>query len=302
AEVLATRFRSRVLFEPFNPERVRRIRRLHRFEYHRREEPCKELHEYCASLFSGGIRNAWIDREVKTLRPASRLVKTIRANLMLDWIDRNFPAVPKILIVRHPCAVAVSRMRLGWDTDEDIQPFLDQPRLVDDFLAEHLPRVRSASHIEEKHALIWSIHQMVPLAQLGPDRLHVVFYEDLVSDPDSTWERVFRWLGQPFDTSTLRMARRPSTTSTARSAIVRGIDPLTQWQRDLSADQISRILQVVRGFSLDYLYGEAATPLPAARDRLRQHAHETSGEDTAGQAPQPLFHATRYSTSPEYHR
>lgn len=301
-DVLAAGLHSRVLFEPFNPELVREFRRFHLFEYRRREEPCAELREFCSSLFSGRIQNAWIDREVDRLRPASRLVKAVRGNLLLDWIDRNFPDVPKILVIRHPCAVAVSRMRLGWDTDRDIEPLLAQPRLVDDFLAERLPLIRSASRPEEKHAVIWCVHNLVPLAQLGPDRLHVVFYEDLVGSPGAAWEGVFRWLGHPVDTATLSVARRPSTTSRTRSAVIQGGDPLTQWQQDLTPDQITRIRQIVDGFGLDYLYGDATTPSGTAGGRLRQSSDERPCEEPPCRSPHPAPWAARLSAPPEPHR
>jgi hypothetical protein len=302
ANVLAAGLHSRVLFEPFHPKVMRRVDRFHLYEYCRRDEPYEELQEFCSLLFSGKIRDAWIDRQSERLRPASRLVKTVRATLLLDWIDRHFPHVPKILVIRHPCAVTISRMRLAWKTDRDIEPLLAQQSLVDDFLADHVALIRSASSVEEKHAVIWCIQNLVPLAQLGPDRLHVLFYEDLVARPEATWGRVFRWLGQPFDASTLDIARRPSTTSTARSAVVQGDDPLTQWQRDLEPDQIARILDVVRGFGLDYLYGDTTTPLAAARERLRHPDAETFGYETARRSLQPLLRPGTASAQPEPHR
>ena len=85
--------------------------------------------------------------------------------MALKWLHENFPVVPTVFIIRHPCAVVLSRMELNWATDSNIEPFLNQPDLVTDQLAPFTNIISKASTVEEKHAIIWSVSNFVPLTQ-----------------------------------------------------------------------------------------------------------------------------------------
>lgn len=52
----------------------------------------------------------------------------------LKWLRIRFPKVPLLFILRHPCAVVLSRKELGWPADSDLEPFLQQESLIEDFL------------------------------------------------------------------------------------------------------------------------------------------------------------------------
>src|SRR5690606_27560775 len=130
-----------------------------------------QLSAYCQQLFAGVVRHPWIDRELTNLRPSYRVIKEIRANLFLKWLHVNFPQVPLLLIVRHPCAVVLSRLQLRWATDGDIHACLGQEQLVTDFLRPYLALIEGAQTDEEKHAIIWCIHYLVPLQQFAAGEL-----------------------------------------------------------------------------------------------------------------------------------
>ncbi|NIP33259.1 hypothetical protein GWO25_05260, partial [Candidatus Saccharibacteria bacterium] len=110
----------------------------------RPEEPNYALEKFCRQIFTGAIRHPWIDRQVEYLNADFRVIKAIRANLLLKWVHERFPEMPQIFIIRHPCAVVLSRMELGWDTDKDIAPFLSQPKLIEDFLDPYLDVIEQA--------------------------------------------------------------------------------------------------------------------------------------------------------------
>jgi len=267
AEIVGSQMKSRLMFEPFNPRKVKAYSQFHYFQYMRPAEPDAELREYCRTVFTGDIRSRWIDRGVTVLRPQHRVIKEIRANLFLKWISAEFPAIPLLFIIRHPCAVVSSRMKLGWATDTDIEPFLAQPKLVEDFLADKLDIIERAGTTEEKHALIWCISNLVPLEQFGTGGLTTVFYEDLCTQPEVEIERVFRRLQHGYQASVLDAIRAPSNTATRSSAVVTGDDGLTAWQRELSPRQIRDVLATVEAFGLGRLYGESALPGSRPGDR-----------------------------------
>jgi hypothetical protein len=172
AGLIASQFQSRIMFEPFNPNLVREYSKFNYFQYMRPDDFDQDLYDFCYKVFTGNIRNAWIDREIQHLFPQGRVIKCIRSSLMLKWLDLQFPKVKKLLIIRHPCAVVQSRMKLGWATDDDIRHFLSQPTLMSDFLNEKIDVIAKAQTDEQKHAVIWCVTNLVPLQQFHEDKLN----------------------------------------------------------------------------------------------------------------------------------
>ncbi len=226
-------------------------------------EQNSRLRSYCQKVFTGDIRHPWIDRQTEHLFPQCRVIKEIRANLFLKWIHTAFPEIPLLFIVRHPCAVALSRMQLGWWTDRDIGPLLSQPKLIDDFLVDKLDIVWRAQTVEAKHAVIWCISNLVPIKQFQANGLTVIFYENLCTRPEDEVPKIFRAMSHDFNGSIFEFLNKPSTTSRHTSAIVTGANKVTRWKSKLSTKQIDNVLSVVRDFGLDYIYGDSFTPLVA---------------------------------------
>jgi hypothetical protein len=264
AQVISSQFPARILFEPFHSGLVADYSAFNYFQYMRPEDDHDELHAYCRRVFSGAIRHPWIDRVVDTLNPQLRIIKEIRANLFLKWIRRRFPNVPLLFVIRHPCAVVQSRMQLDWATDGDIAPFLSQPALVEDHLSEKLAVIGNALEPEQKHAIIWSISNLIPLRQFSPGELTVVFYENLCAEPEAEVQRIFQAIGKQFQPSIFDLLERPSSTTAPSSAVMRGGDRVAGWQDRLGPRQIDEILSIVREFDLDYIYGDGLLPLVEA--------------------------------------
>jgi hypothetical protein len=264
ADMIASQIPCRFMFEPFNPHLVPDYRDFHYFQYMRPGSEDKKLYTFAHNVFSGEIRNRWIDHQNERIFPKYRLVKEIRANLLLKWLHGNFPDVPIIFLMRHPCAVVLSRMQLGWATDRDIEPFLAQPSLIEDHLAPHVDMIRNAKTDEEKHAVIWSVSNLIPLKQFQPAGLKVVYYENLCTQPGVELPSIFKEIGHQYEGFGLgRIANRPSQTAQETSAVVMGADKIEGWKRSLSSKQIDNILNIVDAFGLSYLYGDSFSP----RDR-----------------------------------
>ena len=251
----------RVMFEPYHSDKVSEFNSYHYFHYLRPEDDDPQLQSFCQKIFSGAIRHPWIDRQIEHLRPEYRLVKEIRANLFLRWIHDRFPEVPLLFIIRHPCAVVLSRMNLKWATDSDIEPFLAQPALIEDFLSDKMNMIKRAKTPEEKHALIWCISNLVPLHQFRSHPLHIVFYEHLCEQPEVELPKIFNTIGHSFNDSAVDRVSRPSTTAMRTSAVVTGRDKISHWREKLASKQIDNILSVVEQFGLGYLYDDSLRPV-----------------------------------------
>jgi hypothetical protein len=256
ADIIASQRPCRIMFEPFHSQLVSEFKAFHYFHYMRPAEPDPELLTYCRRIFTGDIRHKWIDRQVEHLFPQYRLIKEIRANLFLKWLNDTFPEVPLLFLVRHPCAVVSSRLQLGWATDTDIDSFISQPALVEDFLFAKMDVIHGAKTAAEKHAVIWCIHHLVPIQQFTGTSLNIVFYEDLCLQPELEIPKIFRSINQQFDESVYEHLSIPSVTTTRRNSI-----RIDRWQEELSEKQIGDILRIVDAFGLGDIYGNSPAPL-----------------------------------------
>jgi hypothetical protein len=260
-DLIASQIPCRVLFEPFNPDLVAEYRGFHYFQYMRPGTEHPEFGAFAQKVFTGKIRNRWIDRQNERIRSEYRIIKEIRINLALKWLHDNFPVVPILLLIRHPCAVVASRMELDWATDSDIAALLSQPDLLDDHLGPYFYLIKNAKTAEEKHAIIWSVSNLVPLKQFKDHELKVVYYENLCIQPLTEMTSIFDSIGQKSVDSVIDTIDRPSQTTRVTSALVTGSDKLSSWRKKLSPSQIDNILRIVDGFGLSQLYDSSLLPL-----------------------------------------
>ena len=264
ASLLSSRIACRIMFEPFHSGKIPQFSRYHLFQYMRPYQRDDELYRYACDVLSGNIRHPWIDWQNEHLFPKYRLVKEIRANLFLKWLHNKFTETPLLFILRHPCAVVLSRMEMKWATSSDIQPFLNQEELILDHIEEKLDIIHKASTIEEKHAIIWCISNYVPLRQFEQNELNVVFYEDLCTQPEVELPRLFEVVGLEFKRSFLNLVNRPSATAGVTSAVMTGEHKILRWKRELTSTQIDNILQIVQEFGLDQFYTDSPVPQASA--------------------------------------
>jgi hypothetical protein len=268
AEVIDSQVPCRLMFEPFNPHRVPECSRFEYFQYMRPGEENADLLAFCRALVRGDLRGRWIDGKLARLRPRLRLIKDIRPTPMLRWLIDRFADLPVVYVLRHPCAVVASRLRLDWETDADIERFLRQPTLVADHLGPFLPAIERARTPEEKHAVVWCLSNLVPLRQCAGSRWLLLYYEELQQQPETEIPKIFEALDAEFDRSVFTALRRPSRTTRAGPRQASGADA---WRRMLTPAQADNVLAVVDAFGLGHIYGESVMPLarsPRGREAL----------------------------------
>jgi hypothetical protein len=260
-DIIASQLSCRIMFEPFYSKLIPQYQQFNYYQYMRPEVDNPELYTYVHKIFTGDIRNPWIDHQAETIFPKHRVIKAVRANLFLKWLQNYFPVIPQIFVIRHPCAVVLSRMQLNWATDEDIQPFLSQGELVEDYLSDKVEIIQRVKTEEEKHAIIWCISNLVPIHQFGSKDFNVIFYEEMCINPEVEIARLFKIINVDYRDSVFENASKPSTTSLRSSAILTGEDRIANWAMKLSKTQIVNILNIVQDFGLDGIYGDSFIPL-----------------------------------------
>src|SRR5262249_55955888 len=115
-DIITRAVACRVMFEPFNPRKISLLTEWSCRQYLRAGQWAPQFLAPAARILSGQIRDIWIDQFNQTHVVRRRLVKDIRVNLILRWIRSHFPEIPIVLLLRHPCAVASSKLALGWKT------------------------------------------------------------------------------------------------------------------------------------------------------------------------------------------
>jgi hypothetical protein len=257
----------RVMFEPFHSRVVAILREWNYRQYLRPEERNEKFLIPATKILEGTIRHKWIDRHNTKFWVTKRLIKDIRAHLLLKWIRRNFPEVPIILLLRHPCAVANSKLEKGWDTH--LTDFLGQEELLVDFLDPFKDRIAAAEDAFEKHIFLWCIENYVPLRQFGEGEILVVFYEDLCINPEQEIQKILAFAGMKYSSRVLGVHARPSAESRKESAIVAGTNLINSWRKGISRRQVRRAVEILRLFGLQAVYGEDDLPLLSGQDALR---------------------------------
>jgi Sulfotransferase family len=248
----------RVIFEPFLGSVVPFCRHFERKQYLRDADDSAEFLGPARTILGGEFRNEWTDQYNDRPVYHKRLIKEIRANLLLHWLRRHFPATPIVFLMRHPCAVVASQLRGRWRLNAS--DLLRQSQLVDDFLVPFAGLIRCAQDEFDNLLLVWCIENYIPLRQFGRGEILLLFYEELIRHPEREIERLFRFLKRPVEPGAFEQLRRPSAQSRSWSAILTGDDPLDSWRSHIDENQLRRALLFLRLFGLDALYGEGSMP------------------------------------------
>lgn len=257
----------REMFEPFHPRFVKRASFIRPHMYARRGANEKNLTRLASEIFSGRLTNRRVDTDNKfRFRYRGLLIKDIFANLMADWALEKFNDLKIILLVRNPFAVALSKQKMRsafWMTDP--ADFLQQPRLMKDHL-EPFRKTLTESSVDyiERQVMIWAVIHYVPLRQFRLRRIHTVFYEDLLTQPETALAGVFKFLGVPktlgIDGDWKCSFTNPSRVAWQNSNIGTGKSPLNAWQDELTSKQKAGGQRILENFGLGEIYDKFGRP------------------------------------------
>ena len=257
SQIINHRRGYRYVFEPFNPREVGPFGHFRTKQYLRPDDQREEFLKPARLALTGGLRDPWTDRFNGRIFARRRLIKDIRANLLLGWMRANFPGMPIILLLRHPCAVVTSRLALGWK--DNLSETMEQQGLVEDFLLPMEAEIRAAQGDFESHLFLWCIDNYVPLKQLGPEEMHLTFYENLLARPEEELHSLFAYLGEELHERAYGRLRRPSSSSRKDAPY----PSLEGWRTHVSGHQLERAIEILRLFGLERVYGTGAMPDPS---------------------------------------
>lgn len=266
AELINHANEYRFMFEPFTARHVPEVHAFRNRQYLRPSDDDPAFVEPARAVVEGRIRNRWVDYYNHRFVARRRLIKDIRANLFLKWLDAHFPGMPIVLLLRHPLAVAASRLRHSWSND--LVDFLHQDALMADHLEPHRSLLESSRDPFEQHVLQWCVENWIPLRQFHRGEIHLAFYENFSTDPRGEIGRLFSFLGKPFPESILDRVERPSTMAWRSGTGPAGLGAPDSWRPYVSPDEVTRSLRILAQFGFDSVYSEASLPNREAAERL----------------------------------
>ncbi|MGD8636707.1 MAG: sulfotransferase domain-containing protein [Gammaproteobacteria bacterium] len=258
SEIINFDNRYRLIFEPIRPEVVASLAHFQPKQYLRPDNNDEKYLKPIENILYGRIRNPFLDKHNMRFYSRCSLIKMIRGHLMLRWLHTHFPMLPIIFLLRHPLAVAVSKQRIGWDTEE-LEGFLEQRELVDDHLGRFINLIQNVRTDLERHVLIWCIENYIALKQFRQNELFITFYENLCERPQEEVKRLLDFLGEDSIEKVLQGIRKPSATAIGYRAPVMDRD-IGAWRQQISTEQMNRCLEILAAFGFHEVYG--ADPVP----------------------------------------
>ena len=276
------------IFEPLDPRNSARYRDLMhwppdapssalRRHYLRPTEPAPPWAEFWEQVLRGQVRTYLTDYDRTSFFPRRFLIKSIRANMMLGFVDEQFHP-PIILLARHPGAVVNSmfyRVRASWPASA--RDLLSQEKLVADHLQPWVAQIEQVQDGFEALALWWAVENKVGLSQMAGRRHFLIFYEDLTLRPRQTMNALLRWLGAPPEALPQarfqRLSRMTSVTQ-RQSAETDAMKRLSAWQRELSGAEQRIILQWAERLEIPW-YDAGALPRQSSGPRKAQSHAKT---------------------------
>lgn len=251
-EMLSKYFHYRFMFEPFHPDEFPEYEEFV-YRYIPPDLNNKQYYEKFSKIFRGNIKSEWVDRDNRFFVSKGRVIKFIRINLMLGWIRENFPELPIVFIIRHPCAVVSSRLMVNWDPFE-FDLILEQEDLINKFLGSYLDFLEKPKTKLEKLVCLWCIENMVPLKMMSDKKWHVVAYENLVINLEKEFKKIVEYIEPDLKFNPSKVENEKSILTTDGSALLNDIPLLEVWKHRLNSEQIKKILEIVKIFSMDSLY------------------------------------------------
>ncbi len=218
------------------------------------------------AALEGRLRSNWVDQLTTTRMAERRVVKDVNTMGALPAIAAAHPQVPLVLLVRNPLATChslleLSRSELGWSVNGVVADGTranatnDQVGLL--LLAE----------LDE-----WVRQHRWALSHPALSEAHLIFYEDLVDNPNGELARLKVWLAAR-GTSFAGWAPTPASLSPSATSFRRAHASGSQWVDSWSdsydpaiiEEAITRLTQA----GLGDLYGRSTRPLLSPTQALR---------------------------------
>jgi len=217
-------------------------------------------------ILTGKLRTWWTDSSNKKIVVTKRLIKDIRINLMLEWINKRYPEIPIVFLIRNPFAVVESWNRAKWSYLKPKKRILEQKNLLEPLLPKNVfYNYEMASSPLENHFYNWSINYYLPLKTFRNNEIFITYYENYLKDPLDEVKNLFSYLNKSFDGKALDTLKEFSRTTRTDSPLKKSEDILMAWKKKYTEEEMNKCMKILSQFGLDTLYDYYDSGLPSGK-------------------------------------
>jgi hypothetical protein len=299
-DVLAEANRLRAVFEPLHPQHIPRAERYaHR--YFSASDENDELYRWLYHFFYEDYFSLWSDyrivkhslwpkpqdvvswRRTKARlrylagskdnviryhpqrRYPERIVKFVRANMMLAWLQERFQA-RIVFVIRHPAAVLLSQMKSprSWNVNDRINIYRNDQNLLAVLPSRAKRLLFEPLETIEASTLSWCIENSIALSQARAGGIHVVHYENLLKGGEPEWRRLLSALDlqvMPDESLIYRPSQQAWGEKATNSFLVRQYD---SWMNEMDRPTASRMQRILDETGMNIYALNEALPLSVA--------------------------------------
>ena len=123
------------------------------------------------------------------------ITKCVRANRLLPWMTNNFNFSYKpVYLLRHPIPVCISQIK-NFLPGAHLEPFEVPDWINNDAYKKHFDYLNSMETLLQRQIALWCLRNsaIINHARAG-EKWIVVYYEDLVLDPEKEVSKLFKQL------------------------------------------------------------------------------------------------------------
>ena len=255
ATTIATARSVKYFHEPFNCSNVIGASRFC-MKYLVDSDDDLEFVHHCRKAFAGQILN---DSARDILSPFYRqypkfpgrvVIKDVCSCLAVECIDSLCNPIT-VIVARHPCAVAASWYRLGYNVDRHLQIVREQTQLCDGILKPYRDVLHAAAGFWQRMGALWgAVYFVLCRQQERHPGWKIVNHEDFCIKPMETFQTLFRLLDLVWTTATDEIIRVSTKTNSTEPYLAQRISEQEpgKWRAILSDDQINQVLDFVKPF------------------------------------------------------
>ncbi|MEE9439804.1 MAG: sulfotransferase [Saprospiraceae bacterium] len=169
----------RVIFEPFNEDDVKEWSGYVSRHYIDPQFPTQKEKRDIYNILSGNVSNKWVNRYNYKRHSDKRLIKAVRANLLIPYIRATYPDLKIIYITRNVEEVVASRMKLKFGNE------LTSILTHKNFLDKYYPNIDAQilKDIQDPiayHTALWHLENQILIKRLVEYRLDHIDYNNII--------------------------------------------------------------------------------------------------------------------------
>ncbi len=257
ASIVATARSVKYFHEPFNCSNVAGAARFC-MKYLVNADDDPDFARHCRKAFAGEI----LTDSMRTMLPpfyrhypklpGRVIVKDVCTCLAVECVQSLLNPLT-VIVVRHPCAVAASWHRLGYNVDHHLRILRERNGLYDGVLEPYRDILNRATGFWQKIGALWgAVYCILYHQRKAHANWVVVNHEEFCRKPIDAFRNLFRRLDLDWTRTTGELIRISSQTDRDEPYLFYRISEQEpeKWKTRMTVDQMSQVLDFVKPFGI----------------------------------------------------